>query len=155
MYILPYNTQMCIALYIMATFCKVVAFRKAVIVRVTVRRLAAEAVESASLPLERVHHVHGSHRLPLGVLGVGHCVPDDVLQEHLQDTASLLVDEAADSLHTTSASKTTDGGLGDALDVVTKDLPVTLCASLAKALASFAASSHDDEVEISLEITEE
>ena len=116
------------------------------------RRLTAEAVQSASLSLEGVDHVHGSDSLPLGVLGVGDCVPDDVLQEHLEDTASLLVDETADTLHTAPAGQTADGGLGDTLDVVTKDLPVTLCATLAKAFASFAASSHS---EVSLEFAEE
>ena len=44
---------------------------------------ASEAVESPALPLEGVHHVHGSHGLPLGVLGVGHGVTDDILQEDL------------------------------------------------------------------------
>ena len=132
----------------MATFCRVLAFRKADCL--SVRRLATEAVEGASLALEGIHNVHGSHRLPLGVLGVGHCVPDYVFQEHLEDTASLLVDETADALHAAPAGKTTDGGLGDALDVVTKDLPVTLCASFAKSLASLAASSHDDKVILEL-----
>ena len=46
---------------------------------------ASEAVESPSLPLESVDNVHGSDSLPLGVLGVGHGVTDDVLQEHLQE----------------------------------------------------------------------
>ena len=46
---------------------------------------ASEAVESSPLPLESVDDVHGSDSLPLGVLGVGHSVTDDVLQEHLQE----------------------------------------------------------------------
>ena len=48
-------------------------------------RPASEAVESPPLPLESVYNVHGSDSLPLGVLGVGHGVPDDVLQEHLRE----------------------------------------------------------------------
>ena len=44
---------------------------------------ATKPVESPALPLESVHHVHGSDSLPLGVLGVGDSVPNDVLQEHL------------------------------------------------------------------------
>ena len=76
------------------------------------------------------------------MFGVGHCVSDDVLQEHLEHTARLLVDETADTLHAAPSGKTTDGGLGDALDVVTKDLPVAFGASLSKSLAAFAASSH-------------
>ena len=39
-----------------------------------------------------------------------------VLEEDLQDTPGLLVDEAGDTLHTTSAGETADGGLGDTLD---------------------------------------
>ena len=104
--------------------------------------LTAEAVQSASLALQSIDNVHGGHCLPLGVLCVGDCVPDDVLQEHLEDTAGLLVDETADTLHSTPAGETANGRLGDTLDVVTKNLPVTLGSSFAKSLASFAASSH-------------
>ena len=43
---------------------------------------ASEAVESSPLPLESVDDVHGSDSLPLGVLGVGHSVTDDILQEY-------------------------------------------------------------------------
>ena len=50
------------------------------------------------------------------MLGVGDCVPDDVLQEDLEDAAGLLVDEAGDALHASSTSQTTDGGLRDALE---------------------------------------
>ena len=48
------------------------------------RTSAAKAVKSLPLPLESVHHVHGSHSLALGMLSVGHGVPDDVLQKHLK-----------------------------------------------------------------------
>lgn len=44
-----------------------------------------------------------------------------------------------DTLDTTTTRETTDGGLGDTLDVVTQDLPVALCTTLAEALATFAA----------------
>ena len=43
------------------------------------------------------------------------------------------------TLDTTTTSETTDGGLGDTLDVVTKNLSVTLGTALAEALATFAA----------------
>ena len=108
------------------------------------RCLTAKAVEGAALPLQGIDHIHGSDSLPLGVLSVGDSVPDDVLKEHLEDTAGLLVDEARDTLDSTTASQTADSGLGDALDVVTKNLAVTLGASLAQSLASFASSSHVD-----------
>lgn len=104
--------------------------------------LTAESVQGASLPLEGIDNIHGGDGLPLGVLGVGDSIPDDVLKEHLQDTPGLLVDEARDTLDTTAARQTPDGRLGDALDVVPEHLPVTLGATLAESLASLSASSH-------------
>ncbi len=106
--------------------------------------LAAESVQGAALPLEGIDHIHGGDGLPLGVFGVGDGVTDDVLQEHLEDTTGLLVDQARDTLDTTAASQTADGGLGDALDVVTQHLAVTLGASLSESLASLATSGHVD-----------
>ena len=54
---------------------------------------------------------------------------DHVLKENFENTTRLLVDQARDSLDTATASKTTDGWLGDVLDVITKDLSMTLGAS--------------------------
>ena len=98
------------------------------------------------MTFEGVDDVHGSHGLPLGVLGVGHGVPDDVLQEDLEDPAGLLVDEAGDALDTPTTGEATDGGLGDALDVVTKDLAMTLGSPLPQPLASLSTASHFAEV---------
>ena len=58
----------------------------------------------------------------------------NVFQKDLENTTGLLVDQTRDTLHATSTSETTDGGLRDALDVVAKDLAVTLCAALSKTL---------------------
>lgn len=44
-----------------------------------------------------------------------------------------------DTLDTTSTSETSDGRLGDALDVVTKNLAVALGTALAETLAALAA----------------
>jgi hypothetical protein len=44
-----------------------------------------------------------------------------------------------DTLDTTTARETTDGGLGDTLDVVTKNLAVTLGSALAEALSALSA----------------
>ncbi|CAG5917160.1 unnamed protein product [Menidia menidia] len=88
--------------------------------------LASETVQSAALPLERVHHVHGGHGLPLGVLGVGDGVPNDVLQEDLEHPAGLLVDEAGDTLDSATAGQAADGGFGDALDVITENFATSL-----------------------------
>lgn len=42
------------------------------------------------------------------------------------------------TLDTTTTSETTDSRLGDALDVVTKNLPVTLGTTLSETLSTFA-----------------
>jgi hypothetical protein len=106
------------------------------------RKLATETIESSALALEGVHDVHRGDGLSAGVLGVGDGISDDVLEEDLEDTTSLFVDQAANALDTTSASEAADGWLGDALDVVAKNLAMALGTALTKALASFAASSH-------------
>ena len=52
------------------------------------------------------------------------------------------LDESRDSFHATSSGQSSDGWLGDALDVVSQDLSVTLGASLSESLASFSSSRH-------------
>ena len=91
--------------------------------------LTAKSVQSTSLAFESVHHIHGCHSLSLGVFGVRHSITDHVLEENFENTTGLLVNQARDSLDTATASKTADGRLGNALDVITKDLSVTLGAS--------------------------
>ena len=66
------------------------------------------------------------------VLSVSNGVPDSTLEEGLEYSSGLLVDQSGDSLDTTSTSETSDSGLGDSLDVVTKDLPVTLGTTLSE-----------------------
>ena len=108
------------------------------------RCLSSESVEGTSLALEGIDDVHGSDGLPLSVFGVGDCVPDDVLKEHLEDTTGLLVDEARDTLDTTSSSKTTDSGLGDSLDIITKNFAMSLGTAFSQSLSPFTATSHDE-----------
>ena len=52
------------------------------------------------------------------MLSVGDGVTDDVLEEDLENTTGLLVDETGDTLHTTTTSETTDGlrGIRKGLD---------------------------------------
>jgi len=98
-----------------------------------VARLSTETVKSATGALESVDDVESSDGfakqevrpgegwieyekgacIPFGVLGVGDRVADDVLEENLEDTAGLLVDEAGDTLHTTTTSETADSGFSD------------------------------------------
>ena len=118
------------------------ALNRAVGVELGAGGLASEAVQRAPLSLQGIHHVHGGDGFPLGVLAVGDRIADDVLQEDLEDSASLFVDETGDALHSSAAGQPTDGGLGDALDVVAKDFSVAFGTSLSQPFASFAASSH-------------
>jgi hypothetical protein len=107
------------------------------------RQLSSESVQGTSLPLEGVHHVERSHGLTASVLSVGDSITDDVLEEHLQDTTGLLVDESRDTLDSSTTSQTANGGLGDSLDVVTQHLSVALGTTLSEAFTSFTASGHD------------
>ena len=110
------------------------------------KRLTSETVQGPALSLKSVDDVHGGDGLPLGVLCVGDGVTDDVLEEHLQDTTGFFVNETRDSLDTTSASQTADGGFRDTLDVVTKNLSVTLGAPLSKTFSSFTSARHVSEL---------
>ena len=119
-----------------------VLFRKLVLSMAS-RCLSTEAVQGAALSLEGMHHIQSSHGLATSMLSVGHRIADDILKEDLKDTSGLLVDEARDALHTTSACQAADCGLGNALDVVSQDLPVALSATLAESLATFSSARHD------------
>ena len=92
--------------------------------------LGSESVDGLALSLESVDNVQGSHRLALGMFGESERVPDDSLEECLEDLTGFLIHEAREALDTTSASKTADGRLGDALDTVANHLAVTLSTSL-------------------------
>ncbi len=61
---------------------------------------------------------------------------------NLENAPSFFVDEAGDTLDSATTSQPPDCWLGDALDIVTKDLPVTLGASLAKTFTTLASARH-------------
>ena len=104
--------------------------------------LTSESVQGASLPLESIDNIHGGDGLPLGVFSVGDSIPDDILQEHLENSSGLLVDESRDPLDTTPPRQTADGRLGDSLDVISQHLAVTFGTTLSQSFASLASSSH-------------
>ncbi|KAG8129683.1 hypothetical protein E2320_016338 [Naja naja] len=105
--------------------------------------LTTKSVQGTALAFQGIHNIHSSHRLPLGVLGVSHGIADDVFQKHLQHPASLLVDQARDTLHSTTTSQTTDSGLSNALDVISQDFAVALSASFSQTLSTFSTARHD------------
>ncbi len=92
--------------------------------------LTSETVKSATLSLQSMHDIKSGDGLAASVLSVGDGISDDVLQENLKDTSSLLIDQTRDSLDTASACQSADSRLGDALDVVSQDLSVSLSSAL-------------------------
>ena len=88
--------------------------------------LSSESVEGSSLSLERVDHIERGDRLSARMLRVGHSVADHVLEEDLENASSLFVDESTNTLDSASSRETTNRGLGDSLDVITKNLSVAL-----------------------------
>ena len=116
-------------------------------------RLASESVEGTSLSLQGVDDIHCGDGLPLGVFAVGDSITDDILQEDLQHSPGLFVDQPRDTLDATSASQTSDSGLGDTLDVIPQNLAMTLGASLSQSLSSFTTARHDDRLYASSTVT--
>jgi hypothetical protein len=72
------------------------------------------------------------------VLSVGDGITNDTLKEGLENSSGLFVDHGRNTLDTATTSKTSDSRLGNTLDVVTKNLAVTLGTALAEALAALA-----------------
>ena len=110
----------------------------------TILNLTSETVQSTALSLEGVHYIHSSDGLPLGMLGVSNGITDNIFQEYLQYTSGLFIDKSRDTFDTTTSCKTTDSGLGDTLDIITKNLAMPLGTPFTQSLSSFTAASHDD-----------
>lgn len=77
--------------------------------------LTTETVDGASLAFECIDNIERGDRLPLGVLGVGDSIANDAFKENFEDTSGFLIDEARDTLDTTTAGETADCRLRDAL----------------------------------------
>jgi len=106
--------------------------------------LTSETVESAALSLESVNDIEGGDCLALCVLCVCDGVTDNTLKEGLQDTTGLFVNHRRDTFHTTTTSQTSDGWLGNTLNVVSQNLAMALGATLSETLSTLSASSHDE-----------
>ncbi len=104
--------------------------------------LSTKTVQGPSLTLEGIHNIHGRDSLAAGMLRVGDTVTDDIFQEYFQHTSSLLIDEAGNSLHTTTTGQTSDCGLSDTLDVVPKDFSVALGTTFSQTFTSFSTPRH-------------
>ncbi|KAF4355654.1 hypothetical protein F8388_013071 [Cannabis sativa] len=100
----------------------------------------SESVQSTALSLQSIDDVHGGNSLPASVLSVSDGVTDNVLKKDLEYTASLLVDETADTLNAATSGQTANRRLGDSLDVVPENLTMPLGSSLSQTLSSFSSS---------------
>ena len=96
------------------------------VVWVESRNLSSKSVQSSALSLEGIDNIKCCHCLAASVLSVGDCIPDHVLQEHLEDASSLLIDQARDTLDASATSQSPDCWLCDSLDVVSQHLSVSL-----------------------------
>lgn len=100
--------------------------------------LLSETVDGVAVFLERVDNVGGGHGLALLVLGVGNGVTNDSLEEGLEDGTGLRVDFEGDTLDSTTPGETTNGGLGDAKNVIADDVTVPPQVRLSETPGSFA-----------------
>ena len=64
--------------------------------------------------------------IPLGVFSVGDRVTDDVLEEDLENTTSLFVDETRNTLDTTTTSETTDSLRGPRRREIGEELSIEI-----------------------------
>jgi hypothetical protein len=67
----------------------------------------------------------------------------DIFKECLENTTRIFVDEAWDTLDTATTSETTNGRLGDTLDVVAQDQPVARSSGLSKTLMDVMLDNYD------------
>ena len=95
-----------------------------------VEYLTTETVKGFSLAFQCVYNVHGGNSLSACVFSVGNCITDNGFKEYLQYATGLFVDKTRDTLDATSSCQSSDGRLGDALDVISQDLSVTLGTTL-------------------------
>jgi hypothetical protein len=71
------------------------------------------------------------------LFSVCNSISNHTFQKCLQNTTSLLIDHGGNTLDTSTTSKTSDSGLCDTLDIVTKNLAVTFGSALSETLATF------------------
>ena len=110
----------------------------------TRRQKMGLTVQGLSLTTQSVDDIHGGDSLAAGVFSVSDRVTNDVFQEDLQDSSCFFVDQSGDTLDTPTTRQTTNGWFGDSLDIVTKDLSVTLGTALAQSFSAFASARHDE-----------
>merc|ERR1711976_97946 len=83
---------------------------------ITSTESVSETVESSTLSLESVDDVHSGDSFSSGVLSVCNGISDDLLKERSEDSSGVVIDEAGDSLDTTSSTESSDSWFGDTVN---------------------------------------
>lgn len=92
--------------------------------------LDTETVKSTAIALEGVDNVERGDGLTLSVVSVVGSILNNAHKELTENIANAVVDQERDTLDTTTAGETADSRLGDTLEVITRELSVTLGAAL-------------------------
>jgi hypothetical protein len=122
-------------------------------------RLDTETIEGATAALKRINDIEGSNGFPLCVFSISHGVADNLksrlkpyntesmitytLKEVLQHSTGFFIDEARDTLDTTTTSEAADSRLGNTLNVVTQDFTMPLSTGLSETLATLSTASYE------------
>lgn len=85
---------------------------------------SSKSVESPALALQSVRKVESCDCLVASMFSIGDCISDNVLEQNL-DTR-LLVHQACDALDSRTSGQSTNGWLGDSLNIISQNLPVPL-----------------------------
>ncbi|MFS8025791.1 hypothetical protein Hanom_Chr16g01479311 [Helianthus anomalus] len=76
------------------------------------------------------------------MLRISNRISDHIFQKDLQHSTRFLVDQPADTLHSTSSRQTPDRRLRDSLNVVTENFTVSFSSSFPQSLSSLSTSRH-------------
>ena len=93
-------------------------------------------VKRAALAFECINHIKRRDRLALCMLCVCDRVPDDALKKQLENATRFIVDQAGNTLHTTTTGQAPNRWLCNTLDIIAQDLAVALCTAFAKSLST-------------------
>lgn len=104
--------------------------------------LTSETIEGASLSLEGIDDIHGGNGLSLGVLGVCDCITNHIFEKDFQDSTGFFIDVSRNTLDSSSASESSDGRLGDSMDIISQNLSVAFSSRFSKSFSSFSAARH-------------
>ncbi|MFS7905925.1 hypothetical protein Hanom_Chr01g00053431 [Helianthus anomalus] len=98
--------------------------------------LTTKTIQSTTLSFQSIYNIHRRNSLPASMLSVSHSISNNILKKNLENSTSFFIDQPANTLHTSSASQSSNRRLRDSLNVIAKNLPVSFCSSLTQSLSS-------------------